>query len=76
LLVSALLAIGCTAYTILRAQWVPFTMLGCGLAAVTAIVVIPRVQRRRAPVAAAPAASPPAAVGQRGRSMAGNAPPR
>jgi UDP-GlcNAc:undecaprenyl-phosphate GlcNAc-1-phosphate transferase len=72
---SALLAIGCTAFTILRADWVLFTMLGCGIAAAVAIVAMPRLQRRL-PVSPTAPAGTPAAVGQAGRSMAGQAPPR
>ncbi len=72
---SALLAIGFTTYTIVRADWVLFAMLGCGIATATAIVVMPRVQRRRvAPPASNPGGTSESA--QRRRSMAGQAPPR
>jgi UDP-GlcNAc:undecaprenyl-phosphate GlcNAc-1-phosphate transferase len=73
---SALLAIGFTTYTILRANAVLFAMLGCGIAAALAIVVTPRVQKTRPPAAPATPTSPPggsAGMAQRGRSIAGPA---
>jgi UDP-GlcNAc:undecaprenyl-phosphate GlcNAc-1-phosphate transferase len=73
---SALLAIGCTTFTIMRDDWVLFIMLGCGIAAALAIVVTPRVQRRRRPLPSAPPTEAPPSVAQRPGSMAGQAPRR
>jgi UDP-GlcNAc:undecaprenyl-phosphate GlcNAc-1-phosphate transferase len=67
---SALLAIGCTTYTILRSDWVLFVMLACAVFAAGSIVVMPRVQRPRPP-ARPPNTDPAAGLAQRGRSMAG-----